>query len=67
MVYERETELCLRLRAAGLTSRDCANALGLSPARARAKLGGFELLTAGERLKLIALCGEATTGQGGDR
>ena len=53
--YREEVELKALLRSKGITSRECANALGVSPSQAANKLNGFSTLTNENRAKLIEL------------
>ena len=49
MLFQRQAELIERKRRLGWTNREVANALGVSPAVASAKLNGFCVFTAEDR------------------
>lgn len=53
--YCEEVELKASLRSKGITSRECANVLGVSPSQAANKLNGFSTLTDEDRAKLEEL------------
>ncbi len=52
MVYQIEVKLKKQAKAAGLTTRDLANALNEPPGTTGGRLNGFLPLSGGQRLKI---------------
>jgi cyanate lyase len=59
MLYQKQTDLIELKVKAGLTNRELAAALGLSPGAVGCKLTGFIALTSEERKIIEGVCNDA--------
>jgi hypothetical protein len=59
MIYQKQDDLLLLKALAGLTYRDLAPLLGISPGGVAQKLCGFVAITSKERQIIANLCNEA--------
>jgi transcriptional regulator with XRE-family HTH domain len=63
MIYERQIDLILAIRGAGLTYRDLGNLLKVSPGTISARLNGYSTMPVGMKTAILARITEAGAGR----